>query len=55
MSAQRGRPKIDVEKRDSDKRRQVLQKGLIACYEIIDKIRKEVAELDAADAKRSAS
>lgn len=27
-------------------RRRVLERGLIACYEIIDRIRKELAELD---------
>ncbi len=28
-------------------RRRVLERGLIACYEIIDRIRRELAELDA--------
>lgn len=31
------------------RRRDVLQKGLVACYERIDSIRQELAELDAAD------
>jgi hypothetical protein len=30
-----------------DRRRRVLEAGLLACYEIIDGIRKEMAELDA--------
>lgn len=39
----------DVLRRARDKRRAVLQAGLLACYEIIDSIRKELAELDQAD------
>lgn len=34
--------------RIDESRRRVLQDGLVACYEIIDRIRKELAELDAA-------
>jgi hypothetical protein len=41
----------DVLKRAREKRRAVLQAGLLACYEIIDRIRKEIAELDE-EAKR---
>lgn len=32
-----------------EKRRAVLRAGLLACYEIIDSIRKELAELDEED------
>lgn len=42
-----GRPPIDKAKRARDERRAVLHKGLLACYEIIDMVRKELAELDA--------
>lgn len=38
-----------MSRRARDLRRQVLLRGLTACYEIIDMIRKELAELDAAD------
>ncbi len=33
-------------KRDIAARRAVLNAGLLACYEIIDRIRKELVELD---------
>lgn len=36
-----------LSKRDRHARIRVLQAGLIACYEIIDGIRKELAELEA--------
>lgn len=41
-----GRRPVDSKKRDLDARRRVLESGLLACYEIIDRIRKELAELD---------
>ena len=37
-------------KRAREKRRTVLKTGLLACYEIIDSIHKQLAELDALDA-----
>ena len=37
-----------MSKANARARRAVLQAGLIACYEIIDRIRKELAELDSA-------
>ena len=39
----------DALRKAREKRRAVLQAGLLACYEIIDSIRKELAELDAED------
>lgn len=41
--------------REINARRRVLERGLIACYEIIDRIRKELAELGRAttDATRA--
>ena len=38
-----------MSRRDRNLRRNVLLSGLAACYEIIDRIRRELAELDAAD------
>jgi hypothetical protein len=35
--------------RQRAERRAILERGLLACYEIIDGARKEMAELDAAD------
>ena len=49
----KGRPAVDKAKRDRDARRRVLEKGLLACYEIIDMIRKELAELDAEKVPRA--
>lgn len=46
---QRGRPPLDKVRRERDQRRAVLHKGMLACYEIIDMARKELAELDSAD------
>ena len=46
----RGRPPIDKAAREREERRKVLHKGMLACYEVIDMARKELAELDAADA-----
>lgn len=45
----RGRPPIDKAKRARDQRRAVINNGLLACYQVIDMARKELAELDAAD------
>jgi len=45
----RGRLPIDKEARRRDKRRRVLERGLIAGLELIDGIRQEMAQLDAAD------
>lgn len=39
----------DPHRKARARRRDVLQKGLMACYERIDSIRQELAELDAAD------
>lgn len=36
----------------NDERRRALERGLLACYEIIDRIRREMAELDAAKARK---
>ncbi len=47
----RGRPPLDKAKREREQRRIVLHKGMLACYEIIDMARKELAELDAVDQK----
>lgn len=41
--------------RERTKRRATLERGLLACYEVIDMARKELAELDAADAAAIAS
>lgn len=49
-----GRPPIDKAKRARDERLRVLEKGLIACYEIIERIRKEMAELTNDTARRGA-
>lgn len=38
-----------MSRRDRNLRRNVLLSGLAACYEIIDRIRRELAEIDAAD------
>jgi hypothetical protein len=46
---QRGRPLLDKARREREERRKVLHKGMLACYEVIDVCRKELAELDAAD------
>lgn len=46
---QRGRPPVDVAARERSNRRRVLERGLLACYEIIDQRRKEMAELDRAE------
>lgn len=43
----RGRSRIDKEAKQRDDRRRILEKGLVACYEIIDRIRREMAELAA--------
>jgi hypothetical protein len=40
-----GRFKADPQKKAREARRRVLEQGLLACYEIIDRIRKELAEL----------
>lgn len=48
----KGRPPLDKAKRARDERRAVLNKGMLACYEVIDMARKELAELDAADKRR---
>lgn len=37
--------------REREQRRAMLHKGMLACYEVIDRCRKELAELDAADAR----
>lgn len=47
---QRGRPPIDKAKREREERRKALHRGMLACYEVIDMARKELAELDAQDA-----
>ena len=49
----RGRPPIDKQARAREERRRVLHKGMLACYEVIDMARKELAELDAIDAAMS--
>lgn len=46
----RGRPPIDKAAREREERRKVLHKGMVACYEVIDMARRELAEIDAADA-----
>jgi hypothetical protein len=51
-AARRGRPPLDKAARDRQARRAVLHKGMVACYEIIDKCRKELAELDAPSATK---
>lgn len=38
-------------RRAREARRKVLNAGLLACYEIIDRIRRELAELAAADSQ----
>jgi hypothetical protein len=48
----RGRPTVDKAKRAREDRRKVLHRGMLACYEIIDACRKELAGLDAVDAAR---
>lgn len=35
-----------MKKNAIEARRRVLERGLIACYEVIDRIRKELAELE---------
>lgn len=47
----RGRPPIDKAAKERDKRRATLLKGLLACYEVIDIVRKELSELDAITAQ----
>lgn len=54
-ATQRGRPLIDKAVRDREQRRAVLHKGMVACYEVIDMARKELAELDAIDAAMRSS
>lgn len=46
-----GRPRIDKAKKARDDRRRVLERGLIACYEVIEMIRREMADLDAEEKK----
>jgi hypothetical protein len=47
----RGRPLVDKDAVTRERRRVVLLSGMTSCYEIIDMVRKELAELDAADAR----
>lgn len=50
-TAKRGRTPVNRPAKARDDRLRVLEKGLIACYEIIDMIRKEMASLNAASAQ----
>lgn len=51
----RGRPQLDKARRSRDQRRTALHQAMLACYEIIEMARKELAELDAADAAARAA
>lgn len=52
MSTTRGRQPIDAAAKERERRMRVLEKGLVACYEIIDRIRKEMDELKSAAAPK---
>jgi hypothetical protein len=50
MTAKTSTERVPSPKDIADRRR-VLEKGLLACYEIIDRIRRELAELNEASRK----